>query len=149
MAGGYRAPADPAMRVSGPGALSQRTDGQAVRPVSGLPYGDNLDLATQQGAAPMAGQTIGTGEAEPPAVPLNEMSPDLYAPTSAPGEPVTAGAATGPGPGLEALGPARIPDGPSKARLMALLPVLSRAAEQPYASDELRAIVALMRSVNA
>lgn len=149
--GGYRAPANPAP-VSGPGALSRRTDGgagQAVRPVTGLPYGENLELNTQQGAAPMAGTTVGTGEGAPPQVPLPSMSPDLYAPTNRPGEPVTTGSASGPGAGPEVLGPARIPDGPSKARLLALLPVLSRVAEQPYASDELRAIVAYLRAINA
>ena len=39
--GGYRAPSNPAP-VSGPGALSQRTDGGATQPatyISGLPYG--------------------------------------------------------------------------------------------------------------
>lgn len=148
--GGYQPPASPAP-VSGPGRLSKRTDGQAVRPITGLEYGANQELNTQQAAAPMSGTTVGTGQpgAAPPMVGLAEMSPNLYAPTDRPQEPVSAGAASGPGPGPEALGPARLPDGPSKARMMALLPVMSRAAEQPYASDELRAIVALMRTMNA
>lgn len=144
--GGARTPANPAP-VSGPGRLSRRTDGQAVRPVTGLAYGENQELNTQQGAAPMAGSTV--GQPQPPAVALPGMSPDLYSPTDRPDEPVSAGAASGPGPGPEALGPARLPDGPSKARLMAALPMLTRAAEQPYASDELRTIVSLLRSINA
>lgn len=147
--GGPRTPANPAP-VSGPGAMSRRTDGQAIREPGGLAYGDNAELVNLQRAATMSGQTAGTTPAAaPPEVPLSNMTPDLFAPTSRPGEPITAGAPFGPGPGPEALGPNRIPEGPSKARMMAALPILSRAAEQPYASDELRAIVGLLRSVNA
>lgn len=147
--GGYQAPARPAP-VSGPGAMSRRTDGQAVRNPGGLPYGDNQELASQQAAAPMSGTTVGTGAPGPtaPMVPLTRMSPDLYAPTDRPDEPLTAGVPFGPGPGPEALGPARVPEGPSKDRMMALLPVLSRAAEQSYASPELRLIVSHLRSIN-
>lgn len=145
--GGYQPPASPAP-VSGPGPLSRRTDGQASRYVSGLPYGDGQELLTQQGAAPMSGSTTGVVGGEAPAVPLPAMTTDLYAPSGRPNEPVTSGVDTGPGPGSEALGPQRVPDGPSKERLMAILPILSRAAEQPYASTELRAIVSLLRSAN-
>jgi len=57
--GGYQAPARPAVQ-SGPGALSQRTDGgpaskQAMRYISGMPnYGDGQDMMQIQGGAPMA-----------------------------------------------------------------------------------------------
>lgn len=146
--GGYQRPSSPAP-VSGPGSMARRTDGQAMRDPGGLPYGDNADLRTQQAAAPMSGTTAGTGNpAQPPSVGLTDMGPNLFAPTNRPYEPVTAGAASGPGPGPEALG-GTIPDGPSKARMMALLPILTRAAEQPYASQEFRAIVTLLRSANA
>lgn len=144
--GGYRTPTNPAP-VSGPGALSRRTDGQAVRPVTGLPYGENQDLNTQQAAAPMAGTTA--GQPVPPLVALPSMTPDLYAPSDRPDEPVTAGASVGPGGGPEILGPPRMPAGPTQQRLAGLMPVLARAAEQPYASDELRAVVSYLRSVQS
>lgn len=83
------------MPVSGPGALSQRSD-QPIRPVTGLPYGDGQALTQQQAAAPMAATPP-----TPPAVPI-------HAPTERPNEPVTAGAALGAGPGLEALNPAAV-----------------------------------------
>ena len=97
--GGYRQPANPAP-TSGPGALSQRTDGGAVEGMSapqpkqdwtGLPYGDNKSVNDQQSAAPMAGEPVAPAA---PVVPLN-------APTQRPNEPVTAGIAQGPGAGPE------------------------------------------------
>jgi hypothetical protein len=145
--GGYRQPSNPAP-VSGPGSMSKRTDrGQPIRDPGGLPYGDNQDLRTTQGAAPMAAAGAQTGPARP-SVPLAAMGPDLYAPTDRPGEPLTAGSDFGPGPGSAALGPKRMPDGPTKQRLTAMLPILMAAAEQSYASDELRSVVNMMRSIN-
>lgn len=86
--------------VSGPGALSQRTD-QPIRQVTGLPYGAAGDLVAQQQGAPMAATP-----ATPPVTPL-------HAPSERPQEPVTHGADAGPGadssiltatPGLPATG---------------------------------------------
>lgn len=74
--------------VSGPGPYSQRTDQQPVREVTGLPYGEGQALVAQQQAAPMAQ----TNTAPPPeAIPFG-------APSSRPGQPVTAGANAGAGP---------------------------------------------------
>lgn len=92
--GGYRKPENPAP-VSGPGALSQRTDGgptQGAKYMPGMPYGENT--MSQQTAAPMA------GKAEP--APM-EMPTPLMAPSSRPNEPVTNGIDMGPGAGSEAL----------------------------------------------
>lgn len=97
--GGYQAPANPAP-VSGPGQLSQRTDGGPGQPVRSLPdagYGESKAFVDQQQGAPLA-QAPGL----PTVVPLD-------APTGRPGEPVTAGAPLGPGPGSEVLGPAKPP----------------------------------------
>lgn len=85
--GGYREPANPAP-VSGPGALSQRTDGQGVRRLPNAAYGESAQFEADQAGAPMAGAQI---------TPFD-------APTARPGEPVTAGAAMGPGMGPEAAG---------------------------------------------
>jgi hypothetical protein len=85
--------------VSGPGPYSQRTDKQPVRDPGGLPYGDNQALRQQQQAAPMAAT---------PQIPAQQPIA-LNAPTQRPDEPVTAGAARGPGPGPEAIAPRAAP----------------------------------------
>lgn len=97
--GGYQAPAKPAP-VSGPGELSQRTDGAPGQPVRDLPdakYGEGKAFRSQEQGAPMA---------QAPALPT--VTP-LDAPSERPGEPVTAGAPLGPGAGPEALTPAAPP----------------------------------------
>lgn len=94
--GGYREPNNPAP-VSGPGALSQRTDGNATQPakyISGLPYGQGQETFSNQVAAPMAG----TQYPEP------AMPTELMAPTSRPNEPITSGIDLGDGPDSSALG---------------------------------------------
>jgi hypothetical protein len=101
--GGYRQPANPAP-VSGPGALSKRTDGGAIdgmtqppKYMAGLGYGEGGNMP-QQEAAPMQGNDIPVMPA--PAIPLSQGT--MY-----PEEPITAGVDMGPGPGTEAL---RIPN---------------------------------------
>lgn len=82
--GGYRAPANPAV-ASGPGALSQRTDGgptQGAMPIPDAAYGEQAEFQAIQGGAPMAA-------VEPP-LPLS-------APTTQPNVPVTNGLPFGPG----------------------------------------------------
>jgi hypothetical protein len=105
--GGMRRPQNPAP-VSGPGSLSQRTDGgpqQVMSDVSGMPYGENQELEEMQSAAPMSasGQATaratrrgGAGRATQRAA--QRMAP-LMSPTQRPDEPVTAGAPFGPGAG--------------------------------------------------
>ncbi len=91
--GGYRKPSNPAP-ISGPGALSQRTDGGATQPatyMAGLPYGQGQQNYNNQVAAPMAGNPI----------PQMEMPTPLMAPTSRPNEPITSGVDVGDGPGSE------------------------------------------------
>ena len=92
--GGYRAPSNPAP-VSGPGALSQRTDGnpaQGAKYISGLPYGQGQETYSNQVAAPMQGNNFAV-----------DMPTELMAPTTRPTEPITAGIDMGDGPGSEAL----------------------------------------------
>ena len=99
--------------VSGPGAMSQRTDGgpaskQVQRYISGMPnYGDGQDLANLQASAPMAA-TPTPGAAPAPAnggepAQQGQQAIPIDAPTQRPGEPVTTGAASGPGAGPEVL----------------------------------------------
>ncbi len=110
--GGPRTPSTPAV-VSGPGSLSQRTDGvvaskQTARYIAGGDYGDGGLMGIQQGA-PMA-KTLGVAPAaQPSAQPQQQQEPQqpvipLTAPSQRPNEPVTEGAAVGPGAGPEVLG---------------------------------------------
>jgi len=119
--GGYRKPANPAP-VSGPGALSQRTDGgptQGAKYMPGMPYGENT--MSQQTAAPMA------GKAEP--APMALPTP-LDAPTMRPNEPVTSGINLGDGVGSEAM---RLPN--TKPTLLEILRTV--AANDPSGDTEL------------
>ena len=97
--GGYRKPENPAPS-SGPGALSQRTDGgpsQAAKYIPGLPYGEGQATYAQQTAAPMAA-------AEPaPAAPTLPPMLSLNDATQRPDEPLTAGLDIGEGPGSEVM----------------------------------------------
>ncbi len=89
----HRPPANPAA-VSGPGALSQRTDGgpgsktQPIRVAAGGPFGERQELEEAQRAAPLPDNRSGPGEAEggagpaPPPQPANEA---LFGPTTQPG----------------------------------------------------------------
>jgi hypothetical protein len=101
--GGYMQPSNPAP-VSGPGALSQRTDGGAVEGMSapatqgpkympGLGYGKGGQNMANQQSAPMAGNPVPSMPAPTP----------LSAPTSFPNEPITHGIDAGPGAGSSAL----------------------------------------------
>lgn len=96
--GGYRQPNNPAP-VSGPGALSARTDGGATEGMSqpqqqytGFGYGENSAINGMQGEALMAGNPF----------PIADIVP-LGAPTERPNEPITSGINQGEGPGSEAM----------------------------------------------
>lgn len=126
---------------SGPGQFSQRTDKAVSNANASLPnaqYGENRDyqemksaapMATDQGQAPIdfgalfgnpAGRVVGLGD-----------------PSTMPDTPVTDGAASGPGLGMEALG---LKD-QSKEDLQSLvpyLPVMEFMANQPGASWAMR-----------
>jgi hypothetical protein len=144
--GGYRQPSSPAP-VSGPGALSKRTDGgpgQPVRAPSGGAYGERQQLEQLQQAAPLAESAGGVTAGAPV-----DVTADLVgfgAPTQMPDEPVTAGAALGAGPGLEALG---LPSQPGEdiRRLVAYLPVLEHMANQPGSSRAARNLVRQLKGM--
>lgn len=113
-------------REATPGtAYPNRTDLNAPKPpilrIPGQGYGEQAAQIAQQQAVP--GPPPGVqGGWEPPPAPT-----PLHAPTERPDEPVTAGLATGPGPGPEALGlDGRVP-------LLAML----RAAYDAFPSPEL------------
>ncbi|OUX88346.1 MAG: hypothetical protein CBC03_09195 [Pseudoalteromonas sp. TMED43] len=93
--GGMRRPQNPAP-VSGPGRLSQRTDGgpqQVQAEMSGMPYGENQEFEAIQASAPM--KATPAARAPKGAAPKSPAS--LFSPTQRPDEPVTSGASFGPG----------------------------------------------------
>ncbi len=129
--------------VSGPGALSRRTDTGPAQKIRELPDADYGEGATykdlQKGAA--------LGQSNPEAPMQSAMSNPVAgqvipfgAPSEEPGTPVTAGAATGEGPGMEALGiePQSSQDLKSQAKY---LPVLEYMANQDNAPWGLRNLV--------
>ena len=95
--GGYRQPTPSRKNaVSGPGALSQRTDGN--QPVMRLPnadYGESQAFVQQQQGAPLGD----SGGANAP-FPLPEAAgPDVFGGTDFPDQPVTQGIPMGEGAG--------------------------------------------------
>lgn len=147
--GGYRQPNNPAP-VSGPGALSRRTDGggpgnqQPVRVPTGGSYGDATQLQKLQQAAPLAA-TPGGEEAQPMGLPL-PSGPAFGAPTAQAETPVTDGAALGAGAGLEALGLASQRDADME-RLIQYLPVFEHMASVPNASRGVRNLVRQLKGM--
>ena len=90
--GGSRTPRNPAP-VSGPGALSRRTDGpvQPVRVAPGGKYGERKALTEQQQSAPLA---AGGGASPPPPSPA--PLPSVFGPTGRPNESIRQGIPTQP-----------------------------------------------------
>lgn len=147
--GGYRQPGNPAP-VSGPGALSKRTDGgpakQPIRVPSGGAYGDRTNLEQLQQAAPVAASPGGDVGAPQPAGDVTDGLVGFDAPTQQPDVPVTAGAAQGEGPGPEALGLPNQPDDDMR-RLLAYLPVFEHMANQPGSSKAARNLVRQLKGM--
>ena len=145
--GGYRQPSSPAP-VSGPGALSKRTDGgpgQPVRAPSGGAYGDRQALEQMQQAAPLSASPGGDVGA-PQGMPVDAGVIGFDQPTQQPDTPVTAGAALGDGPGMEALGLPNEPDEDLR-RLVAYLPVFEHMANQPGSSKSARNLVRQLKGM--
>lgn len=97
--GGYQRPSNPAA-VSGPGSMSQRTDGRVPQlPHRGLPYGENQAVNDQQGQAPMGSPPGPGGAGGGPSAsgPPPQGQDGVFGPSNRPGEPPTAGVPWGPG----------------------------------------------------
>lgn len=145
--GGYRQPGNPAP-VSGPGALSKRTDGgpgQPVRAPSGGKYGERQELEQLQQAAPVSASPGGdVGAPQPADITAGLVGFD--APTQMPDEPITAGAAMGEGAGPEALSLPNAPDEDLR-RLVAYLPVFEHMANQPGSSKAARNLVRQLKGM--
>jgi hypothetical protein len=147
--GGYHPPRNPAPS-SGPGALSRRTDGGPSQPMRDLPggeYGDGKEFRELQRGAPLPQATPSAA----PAPPAPSSAPDvpvvpLNAPSARAGEPVTAGADAGAGPGMDALG---LPNGQEMdlAAMKSRLPALELLAGHPGTSKEVRNYVRRLRGM--
>lgn len=142
--GGYHPPAQPAA-VSGPGALSQRTDGrpQPVRDLPGGQYGSGKDFREIQQGSPLAsvGKPASASGGGAAADPLAAMA-GFSDPTSMPDTPVTDGADAGDGAGSDALG---IPPANALrselAKIGKYLPVMVRLADSDDATPAFRQYV--------
>lgn len=136
--GGPRTPNEPAA-VSGPGALSQRTDGgatQAPQVAPGNGYGERKAMLDMQGGAPMQGGGGGMDRS---------MLPGLMDPTARPDEPVTAGAPIGAGIGPAAAG-IQSDQQITNEQLRPLLRSLELVANQPGSNPETRSFVRLLKA---
>ena len=98
----------PMAGVSGPGKFSKRTDGLSFQSTE---YGSGVENTANKAGAPLAS----TPDVRPTSRSEMGMAPSqiepvtpLYAPSSRPDEPITAGIAMGPGPGPEVMGAAQI-----------------------------------------
>ena len=127
VAGGYQEPSNPAP-VSGPGAMSQRTDGgptQAAMYMSGLPRGEGQAQMQQQTSAIMAGNPTAAAQVNTSSASQAPQTPStigMFEPTNNPDEPVTAGMDFGPGPDSSVLGMPNLPkdDDPAIRAIQAL-----------------------------
>lgn len=142
--GGYQPPATPAP-VSGPGRLSRRTDRQPIAQLPDAAYGEQATYRQDQAGAAMAADPGAGATATPSPVDLSNVV-GFGEPTQRPNEPVTAGAAAGPGPGTEALGLSDDAD-PGVQHLRNSLPALELMANQPGAGRALRQFVRRVRAM--
>jgi hypothetical protein len=139
--GGYRKPGNPAP-VSGPGALSRRTDGRVAE---GFAYGMNKQINEQAAGAPMAKVAATAARPMNIAPQLQPVTP-LTAPTMNPDESVMAGINMGAGPGAEALMLPTMNDSQAEfsKSIASYYPVLSYIASRPNTSPETRRALSIL-----
>lgn len=140
----------PGMPVSGPGRFSQRTDiGQPQAQLPNADYGEQKAYKQLQQDAPMAsssGLPTGTdfaslfGSAASRVVPIGAESGQANT-------PVTAGAALGAGPGLDALGISQNMGADDLAKLKPYLPVLEFMGNSTGASHAMRNLVRQVKAM--
>jgi hypothetical protein len=142
--GGYRKPGNPAP-VSGPGALSRRTDGRVAE---GFAYGMNKQINEQAAAAPLKKATsFNAGSARMGE--MRSLAPvtPITAETMDPNDPITNGVPVGPGansiPGLPS-GPTEDPD---INMIRDYYPMLEFWASQPGTSQATKDYVQYLRTI--
>ncbi len=155
--GGYQRPTNPAP-VSGPGKLSQRTDGgpsvdntvQAAKYISGMPYGEGQELNSIAQSAPLAAAPSVENTPSTPAAPSEPlpMPVGLTEPTTRPDEPVMAGMPFGDGAGPEAFGVTQAPAPEVDVKQLAMVyAFVADAAKQPDASQDTINLARKLRSL--
>lgn len=139
--GGPRTPRNPAP-VSGPGAMSRRTDGgpAAAQYVPGMPYGEGQDFYDLQTSSPLGAPAAKPRMRSGNNAPQGGLVP-FGAPTERPDEPVTAGNPMGPGPGPEVLPLAPPPAARDTAVIAKYLPQLRALAATGDAPAGFKAFV--------
>lgn len=122
------------------------TGNPAATVPTGLPYGENQARQASIAAAPIPQGAPVAQPGPPPGTPGAPSDPiadaqntpfspvNLFAPTANPGEPVTAGLPSGPGPGPEALMPQQNPDTEQLKQVVPLLEVLASGPNSTYAT---------------
>ena len=149
--GGYRRPSNPAP-VSGPGALSRRTDGQGARYMAGGEYGEGQEMMDLQTSAPMSkapeqprpSRARGTGQA----MQETPRPTPLFAPSERPDEPITAGAPFGPGPGPTQQMSLADESGQEAQIMRRYLPALESIANSPQGTPTFRRFVRFLRAAS-
>ena len=125
--------------VSGPGALSQRTDlpAQGKKNLPDAAYGEQKQFQQEQGSAPMAGSKD-----------ISEGVISLGAETRRPGEYVTEGVDAGPGAGRSVLGLPNTVDTQLEdlGVLAKYMPIMSAYADSPQSTGTMKAFVKYLRS---
>lgn len=97
---------NPKAGVSGPGPYSKRTDvGTPEMKMGSIGYGEGVETQAIKSGAPLGKTPDAVAEPREALRPAPASAPvtELFAPTSRPDEPVTAGIDMGAGPGSEAL----------------------------------------------
>jgi hypothetical protein len=150
--GGKRTPSNPAP-VSGPGQLSQRTDGgpqQVQADMTGMPYGENAEFNTMQSMAPMSASSSARSprsSARKASQAGGMSATPLFSPTQRPDEPVTAGAPFGPGDG-PAMNPGMNAINDNDAKMLGkYLPSLMTMADDVDAPDGFKRFVRHLRNM--
>ena len=150
--GGQRTPASPAP-ASGPGAMSQRTDGgpgQPARYMAGGNYGDGQEMMGLQQAAPLAASPQTQGQR---VTPQRAATPPtgLVAPSERPNEPVPEGARFAPGNGQTVLsgglGTTKQANSQDAMALKSYMPALVRMANTPGTPTSFVRFVSYLRTL--
>jgi|SRR5579859_739309 len=144
--------------VSGPGALSKRTDGGPAQALKDLPdakYGENSQFQALQQGASLSASPSPRGQSQPldvgslPPNPAAGQVTPLSAPSARPNEPVTAGAALGAGPGVSAIAgqPAQVAQ-QDIGKLSQSLPFFEMVANMPDANPSTRLLVNMVKGMS-
>lgn len=142
--GAHGGPQYSPMNISATGGNGQ-SGTQAAKYIPGMAYGQGQETMNQQKSAPMAAQPKPSASGAM----MGEVTP-LTAPTMRPGEPVTAGAAAGMGPGTEALNlpPTMQQDmDPDMNMIRTYFPILEYWASQPGTSQATKDYVQFLRGI--